>query len=61
MAVPGKGRVEELRLRRGEELQLSPGPDTELARGDVLVVACELAKIGQVAQLLSPPQNPGGE
>lgn len=48
-------------VRRGEELQLSPGPDTELARGDVLVVACELAKIGQVAQLLSPPQNPVGE
>ena len=41
-------------IRSGESLRLSPGPDTVLEEGDVLVVACELSHIDQVAQLLSP-------
>ena len=43
-------------VRKGEDLQLSPGPETQLSCGDVLVVACELANIDQVAQLLSPDE-----
>ena len=41
-------------IQKGAELQLSPGPETELDQGDVLVVACELSQIDEVSQLLSP-------
>lgn len=44
-------------IQKGEDLQLSPGPETRLERGDVLVVACELSQIDQVSQLLSQPQS----
>ena len=45
-------------IRDGEDLRLSPGPSTVLERGDVVVVACELSNIDQVAQLLGPPERP---
>lgn len=41
-------------IRSGDALHLSPGPSTVLERGDVVVVACELSNIDQVAQLLGP-------
>ena len=40
-------------IQKREAFQLSPGPETRLDAGDVLVVACELAQIDQVSQLLS--------
>ena len=48
-------------IQKGSELQLSPGPETELAQGDVLVVACELSQIDQVSQLISPREMPQEE
>ena len=44
-----------------EKLQLSPGPQTVLSAGDVLVIACEISQIGQVSQLLGQPLGGGGE
>lgn len=44
-------------IRKGETLQLSPGPETELREGDVLVIACELSQIDQVSQLLGNPRS----
>ena len=44
-------------IQKGDDLQLSPGPETRLEQGDVLVVACELSQIDQVSQLLSQPQS----
>lgn len=38
-------------------LKLSPGPQTTLEAGDVLVVACEISQIGLVSQLLGQPLN----
>jgi K+/H+ antiporter YhaU regulatory subunit KhtT len=40
-------------VRKGEEILLSPGPQTLLEAGDVLVVACELSQLGQVSELLN--------
>ncbi len=40
-------------VRKGEEILLSPGPQTLLEVGDVLVVACELSQLGQVSELLN--------
>ena len=39
-------------VRKGEDIQLSPGPGVRLEAGDVLVVACEMTQLGQVAKLL---------
>lgn len=38
-----------------ERLKLSPGPETVLTCGDVLVIACEISQIGAVSQLLGQP------
>ena len=48
-------------IQKGTQLHLSPGPDMELDQGDVLVVACELSHIDQVAQLLDPGESPREE
>ena len=42
-------------VREGGEILLSPGPDTVLAEGDVLVVACELSQLEAVSRLLDHP------
>lgn len=39
-------------LRRGEEARLSPGPETALEAGDVLIVACNAGDIERVSRLL---------
>ena len=39
-------------VRKGEELLLSPSPQVRLEAGDILVVACELAQLEQVSQLM---------
>ena len=39
-------------VRKGEELLLSPSPQVRLEAGDILVVACELAQVEQVSQLM---------
>lgn len=39
-------------VRQGPELRLSPGPDTVLGPGDVLVVACGVADLSRVGQLV---------
>lgn len=44
-------------VRHGESVLLSPGPQTVLSPGDVLVVAADLAGIGQVSELLSQPAD----
>ena len=48
-------------VRKGEEILLSPGPQTRLDKGDVLVVACELAQVDQVTQLLGQPDSPDAD
>ena len=42
-------------VRKGEEILLSPGPQTVLSAGDVLVVACELSQLEAVCRLLGYP------
>ena len=42
-------------VRKGEEILLSPGPQTVLSAGDVLVVACELSQLEAVSRLLGYP------
>lgn len=42
-------------IRREGSAWLSPGPDTVLAAGDVLVVACGVTDISRVSQLIAPP------
>ena len=42
-------------VRKGEDILLSPGPQTLLEQGDVLVVACELSQLEQVSHLLGQP------
>lgn len=44
-------------IRRGEEINLSPGPGFSLEVGDVLVVACDLSQIADVSELLG--SSPG--
>ena len=47
-------------VHKSGELQLSPGPQTLLRAGDVLIVACEIQQIDQVSSLLGAPV-PAGE
>lgn len=42
-------------VHKGGELLLSPGPQTRLDAGDILVVACELNQMESVAELLGHP------
>ena len=39
-------------VRRGEEILLSPGPQLVLQENDVLVVACDITRIGRVGELI---------
>lgn len=39
-------------VQKGADLLLSPGPQTRLDPGDVLVVACELSQLGLVSELM---------
>lgn len=42
-------------IQKGDQVLLSPGPQTQLAHGDVLIVACELTQIELVSLLLEQP------
>ena len=44
-------------VRKGEDVLLSPDPQTVLHSGDVLVVACELDQIEVVSDLLASPSH----
>ena len=39
-------------IRRGDDLQLSPGPGFRVEAGDTVIIACEIAQIAQVSSLL---------
>lgn len=39
-------------VRRGDEMEISPGPQTALQVGDTLLVACNLTDISRVEELL---------
>ena len=39
-------------VRRGDEMEISPGPQTALQAGDTLLVACNLTDISRVEELL---------
>ena len=44
-------------VRRAGEILLSPGPELVLEAGDILVVACAVAGIEKVSDLLGPAAN----